>query len=498
MLAVYAYAGLLVALMSLWMAFGAVKRLCQGKCCREARPRALVEAAWHAATRCEEDPDSPATRKSMVTSAGVKASWLELGSPGEGPLAVLIHGFPDHARSWLGTMQVLRSLGFCAVAVDLRGYGESGAPDPASGAVYDARAGAEDVLEVLAAVQRRQATTPALKPLLVGHDLGGQVAWLLATEHASSFSACVIAASPHPALARANVSASQVVRSFYIPLLNLPSLAVPFLRANGARRVGGALAETRSLSDVAGPTAAALRCSDGSTAPPPPATLPAGSEALAPALVPASTAARAFARKAVCTVLDAASLRHLREEFSRPGRVAAALGWYRGLLAPESRARMASLALPEHGGVAVSLPLANLAAEFDLALGPELVAGTRRVAPHGASAVVPRASHWLPLERPGSIVGAALELLLWAGHVGSLPARAAAVARSPLGHPDGSAAMLAPDAPLPDGTVHFVDTGHGLIAPLVLPRSETADDVTAVRAALRSGLREALRPPRSK
>jgi len=437
--------------------------------CGSRLEQALSDPSLARPLAADAEPESPAVRHFLPRPDGADASWLEMGS---GPIVVLLHGFPDHARSFLPMMAKLADLGFRAVAVDLRGFGESAAP---AGAVYDARASAEDVIAVLDAVQAREGGS-SLSPLLIGHDLGGQVAWALATDYPARFSAAVVAASPHPALARANASPSQLVRSYYIAMFNLPIVATAMLSSQNCRLVGTAFAETRDWSDVAAVVQSSLFGSRDARPAAMPGKAPAG------AIVSGEEASRAaLARDPVVSVMSAGDVRALRREFSRPGRVAAALGWYHGLVSPATKARLASLALPWRGGTPVSLPLANLAAEHDMALGPELVAGTRRVAPRGASVIVQRASHWLHVERPGSLIAAALELVERSGSGGRLPKAAAAALRA-----GGEALLLG--RPSLDELVRFADTGGGVLAPVHVPHGETADDVEQVRSALRAGL----------
>ena len=90
---------------------------------------------------------------------------------GEGPLVLMIHGFPGLAWSWRHQMEPLAQAGFRAVAIDSLGYGGSDRPtDPAA---YDA--------------DRMQAYLIALldhyeaeKAVIVGQDFGAQYAWNLA------------------------------------------------------------------------------------------------------------------------------------------------------------------------------------------------------------------------------------------------------------------------------------------------------------------------------
>jgi pimeloyl-ACP methyl ester carboxylesterase len=60
---------------------------------------------------------------------GANGIHLHFVEQGEGPLIVLCHGFPDLWYSWRHQLPALSAAGFCAVAVDMRGYGQSDRPE---------------------------------------------------------------------------------------------------------------------------------------------------------------------------------------------------------------------------------------------------------------------------------------------------------------------------------------------------------------------------------
>ena len=90
---------------------------------------------------------------------------------GEGPLVLMIHGFPGLAWSWRHQMEPLAGAGFRAVAIDSLGYGGSDRPtDPAA---YDA----DHMQAYLIALLDHYG---AEKAVIVGQDFGAQYAWNLA------------------------------------------------------------------------------------------------------------------------------------------------------------------------------------------------------------------------------------------------------------------------------------------------------------------------------
>src|SRR3954471_20894397 len=69
------------------------------------------------------------TDPSRISANGVDFAYLEAG-PTDGPLALCLHGFPDHAPTWEPLMADLADAGYHAVAPWMRGYAPTGlAPD---------------------------------------------------------------------------------------------------------------------------------------------------------------------------------------------------------------------------------------------------------------------------------------------------------------------------------------------------------------------------------
>src|SRR3954463_6931455 len=61
----------------------------------------------------------------VVEAAGTRIHCVEAG---EGPLVLLVHGFPESWYSYRHQLPVLAAAGYRAVAIDVRGYGRSSAP----------------------------------------------------------------------------------------------------------------------------------------------------------------------------------------------------------------------------------------------------------------------------------------------------------------------------------------------------------------------------------
>lgn len=97
----------------------------------------------------------------------VPGGRIHLVEQGTGPLVLLIHGFPETSYSWRHQLPVLAEAGFRAVAVDVRGYGRSSAPDAVD--AYRMTALVADNVAVLKALGEETAT-------VVGHDWGSSIA----------------------------------------------------------------------------------------------------------------------------------------------------------------------------------------------------------------------------------------------------------------------------------------------------------------------------------
>ena len=97
----------------------------------------------------------------------VPGGRIHLVEEGEGPLVLLIHGFPESSRSWRRQLPAIAAAGRRAVAIDVRGYGGSSAPsDPGAYGMLDH---VSDAVGVVEALGHRTAT-------VIGHDWGAAIA----------------------------------------------------------------------------------------------------------------------------------------------------------------------------------------------------------------------------------------------------------------------------------------------------------------------------------
>jgi epoxide hydrolase 4 len=125
-------------------------------------------------------------REGYAEVGDVKLHYVEAG---EGPLVLLLHGFPEFWYGWRQQIAPLVEAGFRVVAPDLRGYNLSSKPD--GFADYTADKPAADIRGLIRELGAESA-------MVVGHDWGGSVAWTLAMNHPEVVDRLVILNAAHP------------------------------------------------------------------------------------------------------------------------------------------------------------------------------------------------------------------------------------------------------------------------------------------------------------
>ncbi|MEC8300081.1 MAG: alpha/beta hydrolase, partial [Planctomycetota bacterium] len=128
--------------------------------------------------------ESALGKHGYAQSGDVKIHYV---TKGEGPLLVMIHGFPDYWYTWREQIPAL-SEHFQVVAMDQRGYNLSGKPEGL--ARYQMEELVQDVEAVIKHFGKKKA-------IVVGHDWGGAVAWSFATAKPQMIDHLVILNLPH-------------------------------------------------------------------------------------------------------------------------------------------------------------------------------------------------------------------------------------------------------------------------------------------------------------
>jgi pimeloyl-ACP methyl ester carboxylesterase len=182
------------------------------------------------------------TSFSLKTS-GFVFDALTSGSK-NGPLILLLHGFPQFADVWTTVMPELVTAGYRVIAVNQRGYSKGARPPLVSDyalikLVTDA-VGFADAVEV-----------PRFH--LVGHDWGGAVAWNVAAKHPERLNSLTVLSTPHlDALSAAlNTDPDQQRRSSYFQLFRAPNHAAETaLLADDAKLLRDAYVGKLSAAEV--------------------------------------------------------------------------------------------------------------------------------------------------------------------------------------------------------------------------------------------------------
>jgi pimeloyl-ACP methyl ester carboxylesterase len=279
----------------------------------------------------------------------VQANGLRFGTSADGPvdgeLVILLHGFPEGAEMWLRQIGALAKAGCLAVAPDLRGYGKTDAPEGVEAYALDHLV--EDVAGLIKAFGRTQAH-------IAGSDWGALVAWYFASRHPEMTKTLTVLSVGHPAaLAAASANdEDQQARSRYVALFLLEGKAEKVLGDENFRRL-------RAMFTL-GPN---------------PDAMP---------------------RSVIETFV---------KSISRPGRLTAALNYYRANLSGDQA--WASLAPDD---VKVSAPTILLWGDQDPALGRRSAEETVNYMTSDYRLVVLEgAGHWLQFERPDEVSRAMVE-----------------------------------------------------------------------------------------
>jgi pimeloyl-ACP methyl ester carboxylesterase len=273
----------------------------------------------------------------MVRANGLRFRTMVDGPP-QGELFILLHGFPEGAESWSRQVAALAKSGSLAVAPDLRGYGLTDAPEAKESYAVDHLV--DDVEGLIRAFGRDSAH-------VAGHDWGAIVAWFFAARHPDMTKTLTVLSVGHPAaVAEASrEDPDQQERSRYVALFLLEGKAEQVLAEDDYRRLRAIFARPN------------------------------------PDAVPRS------------------AVEHFARSIARPGRLTAALNYYRANLAPTGGAweRLANIG-------PIKTPTVLLWGDQDPALGrrgAEATAG--RVDADYRLVVLEGAGHWLQFERPDEV-----------------------------------------------------------------------------------------------
>jgi len=145
------------------------------------RPLAAVLAIFAAMSVYAQEQPTMRT----IQSNGIN---LRIAEMGDGPLVILVHGWPESWYSWRHQIPAIAKAGYRVVAPDMRGYGKSDKPEAVE--AYDIHHLTADIVGIIDAMGEKTAT-------VIGHDWGALVAWHCVLLHPDRFNAVVAMSVPY-------------------------------------------------------------------------------------------------------------------------------------------------------------------------------------------------------------------------------------------------------------------------------------------------------------
>jgi epoxide hydrolase 4 len=174
-----------------------------------------------------------------IQTNGIQLHYV---SQGQGPLMLMLHGFPEFWYSWRYQIPEFAK-DYKVIALDLRGYNES--EKPREKAAYRMTELIKDVEGVIKGLGYERC-------VLVGHDWGGAIAWSFAYAHPEMLEKLIVMNLPHPAkFAQAlRSNPQQMVRSWYILFFQIPWLPELLLQFDGYRVIASAFIDSAINRDA--------------------------------------------------------------------------------------------------------------------------------------------------------------------------------------------------------------------------------------------------------
>ncbi|MBI5290575.1 MAG: alpha/beta hydrolase [Chloroflexi bacterium] len=169
----------------------------------------------------------------QIATNGIQLHVVQDG-PKDGPLVILLHGFPEFWYGWQHQLPYLAAAGYRVWVPDQRGYGLSDKPVGISAYTLDTLAA--DVVGLMDAAGQDQAC-------LVGHDWGAAVAWWVAAKYPDRLKRMAVINVPHGAVMQRNLrhNRAQLLKSWYIFFFQLPWLPEALARLDNWKQVAGSL-----------------------------------------------------------------------------------------------------------------------------------------------------------------------------------------------------------------------------------------------------------------
>lgn len=168
-----------------------------------------------------------------IEGKNFEVEYLKGKSPNKLPILIL-HGFPDTARSWFSLASYLQELGHDVIVPTLRGYYPSYSPEAI--ADYELKLLSSDVSGILNFFEIERC-------IVVGHDWGGILAWHFAHLNHRRIEKLITLSVPHPVIFKSLLSKDprQWIKSWYMFIFQIPNLGEYVLAQHGFKNLKKAL-----------------------------------------------------------------------------------------------------------------------------------------------------------------------------------------------------------------------------------------------------------------
>ncbi|XP_023531428.1 uncharacterized protein LOC111793669 [Cucurbita pepo subsp. pepo] len=187
---------------------------------------------------------------------------MHIAEKGEGPIVLLIHGFPELWYSWRHQILALSSQGYRAVAPDLRGYGDSDAPDSLS---------SYSIMHIVGDLVALVEILGVKEVFVVAHDWGAMIAWCLCLFRPDIVKAFVCLSVPfrprHPKIKPVESMRKFFGDDYYICRFQNPGEIEEEMAVVGAKEVVRGILTTRKTGPPIFPKGQAFQVRPGSSTP---------------------------------------------------------------------------------------------------------------------------------------------------------------------------------------------------------------------------------------
>jgi len=169
----------------------------------------------------------------LIPTNGINLHVIQAG-PADGPLVILLHGFPEFWYGWRHQIDFLAQQGFRVWVPDQRGYNLSDKPRGITN--YRINHMVDDLIGLIHAARKQNA-------IVIGHDWGAMVAWWTTLLYPEKISKLGILNVPHPHIMMQTLRTkpSQALKSLYVGFFQIPWLPEKLISMNALNAFAGGL-----------------------------------------------------------------------------------------------------------------------------------------------------------------------------------------------------------------------------------------------------------------